>query len=100
MSRGQTLVVLPTVALRQWQAEILRFTQEGALAIAVYHGTTRGQLTQVMSSCRRQETGARRQERGDRREACTESSAVLSHLPCASPHYATHTLLRTTHRIT
>lgn len=47
MSRGQTLVIVPTVALRQWQAEILRFTREGALTVSVYHGSSRGELTQV-----------------------------------------------------
>ena len=50
MSRGQTLVVVPTVALRQWQSEILRFTKEGHLSISVYHGNSRGQLTQVSNT--------------------------------------------------
>ena len=49
MSRGQTLIVVPTVALKQWQTEILRFTKEGSLTTTVYHGTSRGQLTQVSS---------------------------------------------------
>ena len=33
--RGGTLIVLPTVAIRQWQAEIERFTTPGALTVRV-----------------------------------------------------------------
>jgi DNA repair protein RAD16 len=40
-SRGKTLIILPTVALRQWQAEIARFTKPGALSVLCYHGNTR-----------------------------------------------------------
>jgi hypothetical protein len=35
------LIVLPTVALRQWQSEITRFTKPGALSVCCYHGNTR-----------------------------------------------------------
>ena len=41
LSRTSTLVVVPTIALRQWQMEISRFTAEGALTVKIYHGTTR-----------------------------------------------------------
>lgn len=40
-SRGKTLIVVPTIALIQWQMEIQRFTTEGSLSVAVYHGNTR-----------------------------------------------------------
>eukprot|EP00605_Chrysophyceae_sp_TOSAG23-4_P001643 GSChrysophyteH1.ASY1.ANO1.1804.1 assembled CDS len=40
-SRGGTLIVLPTVAIRQWQSEISRFTAEGAMSVQVYHGSDR-----------------------------------------------------------
>lgn len=36
-----TLIVLPTVAIRQWQMEIARFTKEGSLKVKVYHGNDR-----------------------------------------------------------
>lgn len=39
--RAKTLIVLPTVAIRQWQTEILRFTRTGSLNVHVYHGTNR-----------------------------------------------------------
>jgi DNA repair protein RAD16 len=39
--RGKTLIVVPTIALIQWQMEIQRFTSEGSLSIAVYHGNSR-----------------------------------------------------------
>ena len=41
--RGKTLVVVPTIAIRQWQAEILRFCRVGSLSVFVYHGDNRGQ---------------------------------------------------------
>ncbi|CAM9669191.1 unnamed protein product, partial [Ectocarpus fasciculatus] len=41
MSRGNTLIVVPTVALRQWQSEIVRFSREGSLKVLVYHGDNR-----------------------------------------------------------
>jgi SNF2 family DNA or RNA helicase len=41
MPKASTLVVVPTIALRQWQMEISRFTAEGALSVKVYHGENR-----------------------------------------------------------
>jgi SNF2 family DNA or RNA helicase len=35
------LIVLPTVAIRQCQTEIARFTDPGALTVQVYHGSDR-----------------------------------------------------------
>lgn len=39
--RGNTLIIVPTVAIRQWQMEIARFTKEGCLKVKVYHGADR-----------------------------------------------------------
>lgn len=39
--RGGTLIILPTVAIRQWQTEISRFTREGSMTVTVYHGSNR-----------------------------------------------------------
>ena len=39
--RGNTLIIVPTVAIRQWQMEIARFTREGSLSVKVYHGSDR-----------------------------------------------------------
>ena len=39
--RGCTLIVLPTIAIRQWQSEIMRFTTENSLKVRVYHGSNR-----------------------------------------------------------
>ncbi|CAE7888156.1 RAD16, partial [Symbiodinium microadriaticum] len=39
--RGKSLVVVPTVAIRQWQTELLRFTKPGSLSVHVYHGGNR-----------------------------------------------------------
>lgn len=41
MARAGTLLVLPTVAIRQWQTEIARFTRENCLKVIVYHGNSR-----------------------------------------------------------
>lgn len=41
LPKGGTLIVLPTVAIRQWQTEIARFTRDGALKVKVYHGNDR-----------------------------------------------------------
>ena len=38
---GNTLIVVPTVAIKQWQMEIARFTREGSLTVKVYHGADR-----------------------------------------------------------
>jgi DNA repair protein RAD16 len=48
--RGKTLVVVPTIALRQWQTEIHRFCREGSVSVAVYHGASRG--ADVKAICR------------------------------------------------
>jgi hypothetical protein len=40
-ARGGTLVVLPVIAMGQWQAEIARFTSAGALRVKVFHGSQR-----------------------------------------------------------
>lgn len=39
--KGGTLIVLPTIAIRQWQMEFARFTREGSLKVKVYHGADR-----------------------------------------------------------
>lgn len=39
--RGNTLIIVPTVAIRQWQMEIARFTREGSLSVKIYHGSDR-----------------------------------------------------------
>lgn len=39
--KGKNLLVLPTVAIRQWQMEIVRFTRMGSLKVLVYHGSDR-----------------------------------------------------------
>lgn len=41
MPRAGTLIVVPTVAIRQWQLEIARFTAEKSLSVMVYHGHDR-----------------------------------------------------------
>eukprot|EP01041_Mallomonas_annulata_P005925 gene5925-11955_t len=41
LRKAGTLVVLPMVAIRQWQTEIFRFTREGSLSVVVYHGDKR-----------------------------------------------------------
>ena len=33
--RASTLIILPTIALRQWQMEVSRFTREGVLSVKV-----------------------------------------------------------------
>lgn len=40
-SRGKTLIVVPTIALRQWRNEIHRFSKEGSLNVLIYHGENR-----------------------------------------------------------
>jgi len=41
LPRAGTLIVLPTVAIRQWQSEITRFTKQNSLTVKVYHGNDR-----------------------------------------------------------
>ena len=50
LQRGGTLLVLPTVAIRQWQAEIARFTLEGSMTVQVYHGADRQTSLQKLAS--------------------------------------------------
>jgi SNF2 family DNA or RNA helicase len=45
-----TLIVLPTIAIRQWQMEIGRFTKEGSLKVKVYHGSDRNTSIQDLVS--------------------------------------------------
>ena len=40
-ARGGTLVVCPLIALTQWQEEIEKFTDDGALSVCAYHGPKR-----------------------------------------------------------
>ena len=51
IARGKTLIIVPTIALRQWKSEIARFTEENALSVLIYHGdgreTERKQLTKA-----------------------------------------------------
>ena len=42
--RGGTLIVLPTIAIRQWHLEIAKFTETNSLSVYVYHGGDRGDL--------------------------------------------------------
>jgi DNA repair protein RAD16 len=41
LPRGATLIIVPTIAIRQWQAEILRFTKSKSLVVRIYHGSDR-----------------------------------------------------------
>jgi hypothetical protein len=50
-ARGNTLIILPTIALRQWQAEIHRFTKPGSLKVHVYHGNSRGSESTLQTLC-------------------------------------------------
>lgn len=49
LPKGGTLIVLPTVAIRQWQMEINRFTREGTLKVKVYHGSDRSASSDDLS---------------------------------------------------
>jgi DNA repair protein RAD16 len=48
--RAGTLIILPTIALRQWQMEVSRFTKEGTLTVKVYHGTNRSTTIKDLKS--------------------------------------------------
>lgn len=48
--KASTLIVLPTVAIRQWQTEIARFTRHGALTVKVYHGSDRNTTAQDLTT--------------------------------------------------
>jgi ribosomal protein S27AE len=39
--RAGTLVVVPVIALYQWQEEIKKFTEENALSVCIFHGNDR-----------------------------------------------------------
>ncbi|CAM9481009.1 unnamed protein product [Ascophyllum nodosum] len=39
--RGGTLVVCPTIALKQWQSELARFVKPGTLKVVIHHGANR-----------------------------------------------------------
>lgn len=46
-ARGGTLVVCPTIALKQWQSEIARFVKPGVLKVVIHHGPKRATLAEV-----------------------------------------------------
>lgn len=46
-SRGGTLVVCPTIALKQWQSELARFVTAGTLKVVIHHGAKRATLAEV-----------------------------------------------------
>lgn len=50
LAKGSTLIVLPTVAIRQWQTEIARFTRGGSLTVKVYHGSDRNTTVEDLTS--------------------------------------------------
>lgn len=45
--RGGTLVVCPTIALKQWHSEIARFVKAGTLKVIIHHGAKRATLAEV-----------------------------------------------------
>lgn len=45
--RGGTLVVCPTIALKQWQSELARFVKPGILKVVIHHGPNRATLAEV-----------------------------------------------------
>ena len=46
-ARGGTLVVCPTIALKQWQSELARFVKPGTLTVVIHHGPKRTTLVEV-----------------------------------------------------
>lgn len=46
-ARGGTLVVCPTIALKQWQSEIARFVKPGTLKVVIHHGPKRATLAEA-----------------------------------------------------
>lgn len=46
-ARGGTLVVCPTIALKQWQSELARFVKPGTLKVVIHHGAKRALLADV-----------------------------------------------------
>ncbi|CAM9802362.1 unnamed protein product, partial [Ectocarpus sp. 8 AP-2014] len=49
-SRGGTLVVCPTIALKQWQSELARFVKPGVLKVVIHHGPKRATLAEDLTS--------------------------------------------------
>lgn len=45
--RGGTLVVCPTIAIKQWQSELARFVKPGTLKVVIHHGAKRTTSAQV-----------------------------------------------------
>lgn len=45
------MIILPTVALRQWQTEITRFTKAGSLTMYCYHGNMRSSDDILQTLC-------------------------------------------------
>ena len=45
--RGGTLVVCPTIALKQWQSELARFVKPGTLKVVIHHGANRATRAEV-----------------------------------------------------
>lgn len=45
--RGGTLVVCPTIAIKQWQSELARFVTPGTLKVVIHHGAKRTTLAEV-----------------------------------------------------
>lgn len=45
--RGGTLVVCPTIAIKQWQSELARFVKPGVLQVVIHHGAKRASLAEV-----------------------------------------------------
>lgn len=45
--RGGTLVVCPTIALKQWQSELARFVKPGTLKVVIHHGPNRATRAEV-----------------------------------------------------
>lgn len=39
--KAGTLIVLPTIAIRQWHMEIIKYTRENSLRAMIYHGSDR-----------------------------------------------------------
>lgn len=40
-ARAGTLIVVPVIAMYQWQEEIKKFTEENTLSVCFYHGNDR-----------------------------------------------------------
>lgn len=51
-ARGGTLVVCPVIALSQWKTEFEKFTEDGTVTIAIYHGPNRSKEFPVQKLCK------------------------------------------------